>query len=87
MDLFGNRPLPQRSPGFKGFNQYAAGKKRYGAGRLMPNIGPVRDMFGYRERDNKAKARKNAILRRMKGQQSGNPLNPNIARSDARGGF
>lgn len=66
--------IPDRAPGFKGFNTYAAGTKRYGGGRSMPNIGPVSGMGqgGYKERDNKARARKAAILRRLKGQMSGN---------------
>jgi hypothetical protein len=70
MDQFGNRKLPNKPPGFQGFNPYAAGVKHYGAGRSMPNIGPVRGMQGYNERDNKAKARKSAILRRLKGGNS-----------------
>lgn len=88
-DLFGNKRVPDRAPGFKGFNPYSAGSKRYGGGRSMPNIGPVGGdgQAGYNERDNKAKARKNAILRRLKGQQSGNPMNPNIMRSDTQGTY
>lgn len=69
VDLFGNKRVPT------GFNPYAAGDKRYGAGRPMPNIGPVANTQGYSERDNRAEARKGAILRRMKGQSSGNPMN------------
>lgn len=67
MDRFGNKGLKQKPPGFKGFNSYAAGIKHYGAGRSMPNIGPVKNKQGYDERDNKAKARKSAILRRLRG--------------------
>lgn len=73
-DLFGNRRVPNKQPGFTSFNPYAAGKKSYGAGRPMPNIGPVMNMQGYNERDNKAKARKNAVLRRLKGQDSGSQM-------------
>lgn len=74
VDLFGNRPKPSPPPGQGGFNQYAAGPKRYGGGRNFPNMGPVSGtgMKGYAERDNQAKARKSAILRRMKGQFGGN---------------
>lgn len=50
---------------------YAAGKKIYGGGRTAPNIGPV-DKLGYRERDAKVRARRNALLRRMKSGQAGN---------------
>jgi len=46
----------------------------------MPNIGPVSGsgQLGYAERDNQAKARKAAILRRLKGQMGGNPMNFNV---------
>lgn len=74
MDMFGNRRQPNKPPGFTSFNPYAAGAKRYGAGRSMPNIGPTQGQLGYAERDNKAKARKNAVLRRLKAQQSGSPM-------------
>ena len=69
-DLFGNKSVP--------FNSYAAGKKTYGAGRPMPNIGPVANKGGYAERDNKAQAKKNAIMRRMKGMATGNPMNKDV---------
>jgi hypothetical protein len=51
-------------------NPYAVGNKVYGGGRPMPNIGPV-DPSGYRERDNKAAARRNAIERRMMANSKG----------------
>lgn len=54
-----------------GFNPYSAGNKVYGAGRPMPTVGPV-NKAGYRKRDNMAKARRNALLRRLKAQQAGN---------------
>lgn len=53
-----------------GINPYAAGGKIYGGGRSFPTMGPV-DPMGYKERDNKASARRNAILRRMQAKQSG----------------
>lgn len=53
-----------------GFNPYGAGVKRYGNGRTNPTSGPV-DKQGYRERDLQAKARRNAILRRLQAQQAG----------------
>lgn len=89
MDQFGNKPLPNKRPGFKSYNPYTAGKKTYGGGRSMPNIGPVSGsgQMGYAERDNKASARKSAILRRLKAQQSGNPMNSKMMASDSRGGF
>lgn len=55
-----------------GFNNYAAGRKVYGGGRTAPNLGPVLNRLGYSQRDNNAEARKAAILRRMKGQSTGN---------------
>lgn len=48
-----------------GFNPYAAGKKHYGAGRPMPTTGKIVNKYGYAERDAKAKARREALLRRM----------------------
>lgn len=47
-----------------GFNSYAAGHKAYGVGRPMPTTGKVTDKRGYAERDAKAKARREALLRR-----------------------
>lgn len=44
---------------------YAVGNKIYGGGRSFPNIGPV-DKLGYRERDAKSKARRQAISNRLK---------------------
>lgn len=77
-DLFGNKKVPSPSPGSRAFNPYSAGNKHYGAGRPMPNIGPVANPQGYNERDNKAKARKRAIMRRMKGASTGNPMNKKV---------
>lgn len=84
MDSFGNKRAPNKPPGFKGFNAYAAGKKVYGGGRSMPNIGPVsgQGKMGYAERDNQTSARKNAIIRRLKGQSSSGPMNSKIMTSD-----
>jgi len=53
------------------FQAYAAGNKVYGAGRSNPTSGPV-DKLGYRERDAKTKARRNALLRRLKAGNSKN---------------
>lgn len=78
MDLFGNKNVPPPQGGSKSFNPYAAGNKHYGAGRSMPTIGPVASPQGYDERDNRAQARKNAIMRRMKGSATGNPMNPGV---------
>jgi hypothetical protein len=52
-------------------NPYAAGNKRYGvSGRDAPNIGPS-DPTGYKERDAKAGARRNAVLRKLKARRKG----------------
>jgi hypothetical protein len=48
-----------------GVAPYQVGNKIYGGGRSFPTSGPV-DRLGYAERDSKSKARRNAILRRMK---------------------
>lgn len=53
------------------YNPYAAGDKIYGGGRSFPTSGPV-DKTGYKERDLTSKARRDAILRRLKATQSGN---------------
>lgn len=54
------------------FNPYGAGQKVYGSGRPMPNIGPTSSPEGYRTRDLQAKARRQAMLQRLKAAQSGN---------------
>ena len=48
-----------------GFNPYAAGKKHYGSGRPMPTVGKVTDKGGYKQRDVKAAARRDALMRRL----------------------
>lgn len=54
------------------FQPYAAGDKRYGpSGRSAPNIGPVADKQGYRERDLQTRAMRNAMLKRMQAGQRG----------------
>lgn len=47
------------------FNPYAVGNKIYGGGRPFPTSGPV-DPLGYRERDLATRARRDAMLRRLK---------------------
>lgn len=84
-DLFGNKRVPSSPPGQKAFNPYAAGNKSYGSGRPMPTIGPVASPQGYNERDNRAQARKNAIGRRLKGSDTGNPMHSAIAGYSTRG--
>lgn len=47
------------------FTPYAAGSKVYSQVMGSPNMGPV-DKTGYRDRDRRIQARKNAILNKMK---------------------
>ena len=51
------------------FNSYAVGNKVYGGGRSNPTSGPV-DKLGYRERDAMIRAKRNALLRRLKATQA-----------------
>lgn len=53
------------------YTPYAAGYKMYGGGRSNPTNGPV-DKSGYREREMLNRAKRDALLRRMKAAQSGN---------------
>lgn len=65
------------------FNKYGVGKKRYGGGRSAPSVGP-NDKFGYRARDNRNKARRNALLRRLKAGQQGKFASADWLRSRGR---
>jgi hypothetical protein len=57
--------------GITPFNEYATGVRRYGLeGRDNPNGGMV-DPMGYKERDAKHRARKNAIMNRLKAKKQG----------------
>lgn len=54
------------------FQPYAAGDKRYGFNaQASPHSGGGLNRLGYRERDLKAKAMRNGMLRRMKASQKG----------------
>lgn len=61
------------------FNPYSAGRKAYGAGRDFPTIG-TNNKLGYRMRDAQAKARKAAVMRRLKALQSGKIMNSDVLR-------
>lgn len=52
------------------YQSYAAGNKVYGFGRNSPHSGGGLDPMGYRERDQRTKLRRNALLRRMKAQKN-----------------
>lgn len=60
------------------FNPYAAGQKRYGS-KPSPNMGP-NSAPGYKDREVRAREHRNAILRRLKAQQSGQYMNPDYLR-------
>lgn len=62
------------------FNRYAAGDKQYGA-RGAPNVGPVANKEGYKERDAGAKAKRNAALRRLKARKGKRFMDPDVLRS------
>lgn len=57
------------------FNPYSAGSPVYGGGRSAPNIG-ASNKAGYRERDNKAKGMREALLRRLQAKQKGKFASP-----------
>jgi len=61
------------------FNPYSAGRKMYGVGRDFPTIGMV-DKSGYRMRDAQARARKNALLRRLNALKQGKIMQPDVLR-------
>lgn len=59
------------------FSPYAAGAKRYGFNaQAGPHSGGGLDRLGYKERDLKAKAMRNGMLRRMKASQRGRFMSP-----------
>jgi hypothetical protein len=57
------------------YTPYAAGYKMYGGGRSMPTSGPV-DKQGYQERDLMNRARRDALLRRMRAEQAEQFMSP-----------
>lgn len=60
-----NAPTLGAPQGGAGFNSYAAGEKSYGMGRPAPSMGKIADRTGYAQRDAKAAARREALLRRV----------------------
>lgn len=69
---------PYTSRANTSFNQLAAGNKVYngiGIGSSAPTVGPV-DKTGYKERDAQTRGKRNALLRRMKAQNSGSYISP-----------
>lgn len=57
-----------------GFNAFAIGDKKYGAGRSAPNVGPTLNLQGYRERNLTIDARKKAIMRRLMAKPGGDSV-------------
>lgn len=53
-------------------NPYAAGNVIYNGSSRSPHSGMKLDPLGYKSRDAKAKVRRNAVLRRMKAQNTKN---------------
>lgn len=62
------------------YSPYLVGNRVYGGGSYAPNIGPV-DPSGYRTRDLMAKARRNAMLRKLKAQVSGDYMSADYLRN------
>jgi hypothetical protein len=64
------------------YNPLALGKKHYGSGRSMPNVGPIsrQGQMGYAKRDQALAAQKEALLRKMQSGQSGNYMSPEYLR-------
>lgn len=58
---------------------YTAGNKVYGGGRDAPNFGPV-DSMGYKERDLKYQARRDAMLRRLEAIKKKNFMSADVGR-------
>lgn len=58
---------------------YSVGNRVYGGGRMFPTMGPV-DILGYRERDLKHKARRQAMLNRLRARKQGNFMDPDVGR-------
>lgn len=61
------------------FNPYAAGAKIYNGVAKSPTRGAV-DKTGYATRDRKMAARRNAVLAKLKGQNTGAFASSNVQR-------
>lgn len=60
------------------FQPYAAGPKRYGGGRTAPNLGPVTNTQGYKERDLRNKVYKKRMMQKLKKRQQGQEADPAV---------
>lgn len=63
-----------------GMAPYAVGRRVYGGSRSMPSLGP-NDRSGYKERDARYKARREAIERRLRARQGGKSMSADALRS------
>jgi hypothetical protein len=63
----------------KQFLPYLVGDKVYGGGRSFPNLGPS-DPTGYKERDLAHKAKRSAVLRRLKAKGKKQYASPDYTR-------
>lgn len=63
------------------FQPYAAGRKVYGGGRSAPNVGPVTNTQGYRERDLRQRAMKQRMLKKLKKKREGAYADPAVLRN------
>ena len=60
------------------FQPYGAGPKRYGGGRSAPNVGPVTNIDGYRERELRNKVYKKRMMGKLKKRQQGREADPAV---------
>jgi hypothetical protein len=61
-------------------NGYSAGNTHYGGGRSMPNIGPVQNKGGYKKRDRRLDAKRQALLSQIQARLGGNHMSANNLR-------
>lgn len=60
------------APRARDFNPFAVGNVVYNGASRSPHSGMKLDPMGYAERDRRARVRRNAVLRRMKAQNTKN---------------
>lgn len=70
--------------GTYGFNQFAAGRKRYGGGTTFsPTMGQV-DREGYKDREMRNRAKVTAYQRWLKDKQAGKNASSNVLKLQGR---
>jgi len=65
------RPSYEPNQQVRDFQPYGAGKPRYGGGRSAPNVGPVTNTEGYKERDLRNRVLKSRTQKLLKNRQKG----------------